>query len=142
MKKVLSIIGIFVLVLLISGCGSSSSKYLEEISYKELLELVENKETFILEIYQDGCQHCAVFTPRYKKVLNEYKVHSKAINFTKITEKEYNEFCEKYGKGIGTPTVMFFVDGEEKTKINRLSGEPSEKEIIRKLKQNGYIEEE
>ena len=40
MKKVLSIIGIFVLVLLISGCGSSSSKYLEEISYKELLELV------------------------------------------------------------------------------------------------------
>lgn len=141
MKKILSVIAILTLVLLISGCGSNNDKYLEEISYKELLELVENKESFILEIYQDGCSHCAVFTPRYKRVLNEYKVHSKAINFTKIGEDEYNEFCEKYGKGIRTPTVMFFVDGEEKTKINRLVGEPSEKEIIRKLKQNGYIEE-
>ena len=31
-------------------------------------------------------------------------------------------------------------NGIEKTKINRLVGEASKKEIVRKLKQNGYIE--
>lgn len=141
MKKILSITVLLISILLLTGCGSSNDKYLEDISYDELKELVENKETFILEVYQDGCSHCAVFTPRFKKVLKEYNITAKAINFAKITQEEYDEFSLEYGKNIGTPTVMFFVEGNEKTKINRLVGEPSEKEIIRKLKQNGYIEE-
>lgn len=143
MKKIVTFVILFVSILLLTGCGSNNSKYLEEISFDELYKMVENKETFILEIMQDGCSHCAVFTPRFENVLEEYKVHAKYINFSKLTEKQYKQFEKEFNnnEGIGTPTVIFFVNGKEKTSMNRLSGEPSEKEIIRKLKQNDYIED-
>lgn len=140
MKKLLVLIILMVPIFLITGCNNDSSKYLDEINYNELVELIKNKETFILEIYQDGCSHCGVFNPRFKAVLEEYKIYAKALNVTNLTDEEYNKFKEEFGS-IGTPTVIFMVDGVEKTKINRLVGEASKKEIIRKLKQNGYVEE-
>lgn len=142
MKKIISFVILFVSILLLTGCGSNNNKYLQEISFDDLYTMVENKETFILEIMQDGCSHCAVFTPRFEKILEEYKVEAKYLNFSKISEKQLTEFFDDFNDGekLGTPTVIFFVDGKEKTAMNRLSGEPSEKEIIRKLKQNEYIE--
>ena len=140
MKNLLMTILTF--VLLLSGC-SNNSKYLKEISLDKLYDMVENKETFILELSQDGCSHCAAFNPRFTKILEEYGVYANYINCTKLTEKELEQFEKDFNGGelIGTPTVLFFVDGHEKTSMNRLSGEPSEKEIIRKLKQNDYIKE-
>lgn len=136
MKKILMLLLLAILVL--TGC-SKDNKYLETISFDKLNDLIENKESFILEIYQDGCSHCSVFTPRFKSVLKEYEVNAKALNMSGLTEKEYNEFIDIFGS-LGTPTVIFIEEGAEKTKINRLVGEASKNEIIRKLKQNGYIE--
>lgn len=138
MKKVLALVLLIISIFLVTSCNNNSHKYLDEINYNELVKLIENKETFILEIYQDGCSHCGVFNPRFKSVLEEYKVYAKALNITNLTEKEYNNFKNEFGT-LGTPTVIFMVDGVEKTKINRLVGEASKKEIVRKLKQNGYI---
>ena len=138
MKKILILVLLILPIIFITGCNNNS--YLDEINYNELKELMNNKETFILEIYQDGCSHCTVFNPRFKSVLNEYKVNAKALNMSNLTEEEYNNFRKEFGS-IGTPTVIFITKGDEKTKINRLVGEASKKEIIRKLKQNGYIEE-
>lgn len=142
MKKLFTLVILFASILLLAGCGSSNSK-IEDISFKELYNLVENKESFILEIYQDGCSHCAVFNPRFEKVLEEYNVTAKRINCTHLTEEEYNQFIKDFNDNddIGTPTVFFIVEGKEKSSMNRLSGEPSEKEIIRKLKQNEYIKD-
>lgn len=140
MKKWVFLITIFTFLLLLTGC-SNNSKYLKEISLDKLYDMVEAKETFILELSQDGCSHCAVFNPRFTKILKEYKVYANYINCSKLTENELEKFEKDFNnkKPIGTPTVLFFVDGHEKTSMNRLSGEPSEKEIIRKLKQNDYI---
>lgn len=137
MKKILMLLLLTTLVL--TGCSSKENKYLESISFDKLNDLIESKESFVLEIYQDGCSHCTVFTPRFKSVLKEYEVNAKALNISNLTEKEYNEFVDIFGS-LGTPTVIFIEDGIEKTKINRLVGEASKNEIIRKLKQNGYIE--
>lgn len=139
MKKILLFI-LLVPLIVLTGCSTNNNKYLEIISFDKLSNLIEEKETFILEIYQDGCSHCSVFTPRFKSVLNEYQVNAKAINVSTLTEKEYKKFKNIFGD-VGTPTVVFITNGVEKTKINRLVGEASKKEIIRKLKQNGYIEE-
>lgn len=140
MKKIICLIILIIPILLIAGCNNNNNQYLDEINYNELIKLIDSKETFILEIYQDGCSHCSVFNPRFKKVLEEYKVYARALNVTNLTNDEYKSFRELFGS-VGTPTVIFMVDGVEKTKINRLVGEASNKEIIRKLKQNGYIEE-
>ena len=55
MKKILRLLPIFILIILVSGCGSSNIK---EISYTELEKKLENKESFILEVVQDGCHNC------------------------------------------------------------------------------------
>jgi len=142
MKKIITLIGIFITILLLAGCNSDS-KYLQEISLKELYNKIENKETFILELSQDGCGHCAAFNPTFIKILEEYKVTAYYLNISNTTEDEYFQFLEDFNdnESLGTPTVMFFVDGHEKTSMNRIIGEASEKEIIRKLKQNKYIED-
>lgn len=143
MKKVLTLTILFISILLLTGCNNNNSKYLQEVSFKEFYTMIENKESFILEIMQDGCSHCAVFTPRFKNVLEEHQVNAKYINFTKLSEEQYNQFIKDFNdsEDLGTPTVLFIVDGKEKSSMNRLAGEASEKEIIRKLKQNEYIEE-
>jgi len=139
MKKLL-LIFLLIIPFFITGCNNEDNQYLETISFTKLTNLLKEKESFVLEIYQDGCSHCATFNPRFKSVLTEYKVNAKALNMSDLTEKEYNEFTSIFGS-LGTPTVIFIEDGNEKTKINRLVGAVSKKEIVRKLKQNGYIEE-
>lgn len=143
MKKIVIFIGIFVSVLSLTGC-SSNSKYLKEISLNKLYKMTEEKETFILELSQDGCSHCAAFNPVFKKVLKEYEVEAKYLNISKLTEEEYNQFIKDFNDNnqkLGTPTVIFFTDGHEKTTMSRIVGEASEKEIIRKLKQHNYIKD-
>lgn len=137
MKKILMFVLLTTLIL--TGCSNKENKYLENISFDKLTNLIESKESFVLEIYQDGCSHCTVFNPRFKSVLKEYEVSAKALNMSNLTEEEYNKFVDIFGS-LGTPTVIFIEDGIEKTKINRLVGEASKNEIIRKLKQNGYID--
>jgi len=141
MKKIITFLGITFVILLLTGCNNN--KYLQEISLKELYTKVENKETFILELSQDGCSHCASFTPTFKKVLKDNNVTAYNLNISKINEEEYFQFLKDFNnnESLGTPTVMFFVNGHEKTSMNRIIGSASEKEIIRKLKQNNYIEE-
>lgn len=141
MKKLAIITILLASVLLITGCSNEEkSTYLKEVTFDELYEMMNNEKSFILEFVQDGCTHCAVFTPRFENVLEDYQIYAKQLNFSNITEEEYSQIVSDFGT-FGTPTVIFIENGKEKTTINRLTGEPSEKEIIRKLTQNGYIEE-
>jgi len=139
MKKLL-LLTILLISILVTGCTGNNNKYLDEISFDKLNNLLDTKQTFILEIIQDGCSHCSVFAPRFKNVLKEYEVNAKMLNMSNLTKSEYDKFVDIFGN-LGTPTVIFIEEGVEKTKINRLVGEASKKEIIRKLKQNGYIQE-
>ena len=141
MKKLAIITILLASVLLITGCSNEEkSTYLKEVTFDELYEMMNNEESFILEFVQDGCTHCAVFTPRFENVLEEYQIEAKQLNFSNINEEQYSQIVRDFGS-FGTPTVVFIEKGKEKTTINRLTGKPSEKEIIRKLTQNGYIEE-
>jgi len=141
MKKIIGLTGIIFAIFLLTGCDNNS--YLKEISLDDLYTKVENKESFILELTQDGCSHCASFTPTFKKVLKDYKVTAYNLNISDMSEDEYLDFIENFNnnESLGTPTVMFFVNGHEKTSMNRIVGSASEKEVIRKLTQNDYIKE-
>lgn len=131
MKKVLSLFIIFICIFLITGC---SNKYLKEISYNEYKKLIENKETFAVEIMRSGCSACESFKPTLEDFVNEYKVEVKYINTDKLTDEEIDEF------GIsGTPTIIFYKDGVEKTVSSRLIGAVSLDKIVSKFKANEFI---
>ena len=69
MKKITKISLIIIGIILLAGCEKNP---LQEISYNDLEKALNNKETFILEIAQDGCHNCEEFNPIFKKVLKRF----------------------------------------------------------------------
>lgn len=141
MKKLKIIAVIFLLSFIFVGCSKESNQYLVDINYKEFMEKRNNKETFFIEIVQDGCINCTSFTPKLKEVLAEYQVTGYSLNITNMTEEDYKEFDLEFNIS-GTPTIIFLTEGEEISKMQRLVGNQSKTKIVSKLKANGYIETE
>ena len=132
MKK-LKIGLLLICILCLTGCSKS---YVKEISYDEYKKLVKNKETFILEVMREDCSACQTFKPKLESVAKEYEVEVKAISTDNLSNEELNEF------GItGTPTVIFYIDGEEQTTASRINGSVNKDKIISKFKASGFIKE-
>lgn len=115
-----------------------SKSYLQEVKYKEVMEKIDNKESFVLLLSQTTCSHCMDFKPKLEKVANKYKVNIYYIEVNLFDEDETKEFKSKFSFD-GTPTTIFIINGEEKTAANRINGDVSTEKIIIKLKSNGFI---
>ena len=141
-KHLLVIILLFMCILVLTGCNNKN--YLKEITYNEYITLKEetknNNEKFILYVKQEGCPHCIAFTPTVEKVANKYKVQIYYINLTNLTKEDYELFNSE-GFVNGTPTILFFENGEELGSFSRIIGNKSEKTLTNKLIARGYISE-
>jgi SPBc2 prophage-derived disulfide bond formation protein A len=122
---------------MLTGCGKS---YMKEISYTEYQELLKNKETFILEVMRTDCSACISFKPKITQVANDYKIEIKYINTDHISDKEKEKLFADTGIS-GTPTVLFYNDGVEKTVSSRINGSVSVDKIISKFKANNFLAE-
>ena len=136
MKKIIIVLLIIISSLIITGC--SNDEVIKEISYKELEEKINNKESFILELVQTGCSHCEEFSPRFKAILKTNNLKAYSLNLYNLTEEEIERF-DNLTTVTGTPTVLFFEDGKETS--NKINGAVSNDKIKEKLKENGYIKE-
>ena len=117
MKKNIKFLLIGILALILTGC--SSSKVITDIDYSKLEEMIDNKESFILEVVQTGCSHCEEFSPRFRAVLKTNEKEAYSLNLYNMTEEESKKFSELTNSVSGTPTVLYFEDGKETShKIN------------------------
>lgn len=140
-KKFLTLVLISLSLFLFTGCQKDYEEdYMKEINYEEYKNLIANKETFILEIMRTDCTACISFKPKITQVANDYKIEVKYINTDHISEKEEDELFEVTGIN-GTPTVIFYHDGIEKTVASRINGSVSIDKIISKFKASEFIEE-
>lgn len=137
MKKYLKLGIILCFILILTGCGKS---YMKEISYQEYKKLIENKETFILEIMRTDCTACKSFKPKITQVAEDYKIEIKYINTDHLSKEETDELYQVTGIS-GTPTVIFYHEGNEETIASRINGSVSVDKIISKLKVSGFIKE-
>ena len=146
-KKYFSIILIIIVVLgvfVIAFKSSDTKDYLKELSYSELIEKINNKDSFIVYVKQDSCSHCQNFTPVLENVLKKYKIEAYYIRLNTFTEEEKTYTDDGSiinGTDLiisGTPTVIFMNNGKESV-MHRIVGEASEDKIITKLKSSGYI---
>lgn len=133
MKKIFLLLTVIFSCLLFTGCSS-----LKTISFDELKEKMDNKESFILEVIQTDCSHCKEFSPRFKKVLKENDLTAYQIDTQKLSKDEKKEF-DSIIYVSGTPTVVFIKDGKETETYYRISGAVSNNKVIEKLKKAGYI---
>ncbi len=133
MKKKILLITILILTFL-TGCGKTN---LKEINYKELEEKVAKKESFILEVVQDGCTHCQEFSPKLDKILQKNNIQAFKINLSNMNEQDESKFELKYLID-GTPITLFFNEGSTSV-MHRIEGNVNEEKIKEKLELNGYI---
>ena len=139
-KKVIILVVICVLILsggIIADLILGKS-YFNEIKYKEVIEKIENDESFILVISQTTCTHCASFKPKMASVARDYKLDVYYIDVDLLSEKENDKF-KKYISFDGTPATVFIKNGEETSAATRINGDASIEKIKNKLKSNGFI---
>lgn len=151
-KKKNIILGVLVCVLVILVCtllfvlgkkynpSKGDYKSVINIDLAGFKEKVANKEKFVLVVTQTGCSHCLAYLPVLEEVGEEYKLTFYDINMTDLSDEDKIEF-NKLVRISGTPTTIFYTDGEEQSTTTRLVGEKSKEKIISRLKSEGYINE-
>lgn len=78
-----------------------------ELTDLKVKELVENKETFVVDLKGDWCGPCKIISPIIDKLSEKYK--NKLI-IGKLDVDENPNIVSKYNVR-GIPTVLFFKDG-------------------------------
>lgn len=132
MKKILLTL---LVMLSLVGCTITEKKetYTEpvEIDYNEFQIKIENKESFVLFMWQTGCSHCEAFEPTVTEVVKEKDILIYSINLAELTENEYAKIENKtFIKG--TPTTIYVKEG--KVQSTKLVGNKSKEELIEFLK--------
>ena len=143
MKRTFKVLILLVFMFILSGCDIKLTKksYMKEISYKKYHELLDNNETFILEIMRTDCSACIKFKPIITEVANENKIQVKYINTDSLTEDEVNSLYDETGIS-GTPTVIFYIKGKEDSISTRLVGTKTKEQVVNRFKVMGFLKEE
>ena len=143
----INLIIVIVVIILVAGIAfvfmskNLKAEGVKTLNINELREKIDNKDSFILILTQDGCTHCHSYLPTIRKIANKYN-----ITFYEISQTGLNNDDKTYLKNVantdGTPTTIFIENGEEKSTTNRLNGNVPEYRVIERLKALGYINEE
>ena len=146
-KKKNIILGVLVVILVVLICtlaiiigikNSKSYQSIEEINLTTLKYKINNKDKFVLVVTQTGCSHCTAYLPVLEEIGEEYRLKFYDINITNLADEEKTEF-NSLVRISGTPTTIFYTDGEEQSTSTRLVGEKTKDKIITRLKSEGYI---
>lgn len=129
---------VVILFILILNKNSNKSK-LFELNVNEVIEKLNNKETFILCVSQTTCSHCHSYKPKLENITKKYDIEIFYIDIDKYSKKERDLFKDNVSFDGGTPVTIFFKEGEEKTTSNRINGNVNTEKIIDKLKKNNFI---
>ena len=119
---------------------SNKNNNLIKINYKEVMEKVDNKESFILCISSSKCSHCENYNPKLEKIANDYNIKIYYTDVDKYKDSDYETFKNDFSFDGGTPVTIFIKNGVEETTATRINGDVSSDKIISKLKNNGYID--
>ncbi len=130
MKK--KIIGVFLIIccFALTGCART-------VTYKTMQEKIENKETFVVEIVQDGCSHCINFQPVFDKFAKENDLDYFKLNLTNMSNTDKQQLNAQF-EIEGTPTVLLLEKGKE-LKEYKISGEVPASKLKTIFKKAGFI---
>lgn len=129
---------IILLIITVFLVGCSSLKTYDEISFKDLNNMLDKKNSFALFIGSSDCVHCSEYKVTLNRVIEKYNLDVKYIDLSKLSEKESGDISSKFPIS-GTPTTVFIDGGVEKDTYNRINGNVRYSKIVEKFKKNGYI---
>lgn len=136
---------VIVIIVFIGIIGSliwfnyTNESKLIELNVDEVIEKVNNKETFVLCISQTTCSHCASYRPKLDKISKQYDIELFYIDIDKYGQDGETELKKYISFDGSTPVTAFIKNGEEPTASNRIFGDSSYDKIVEKLEKNGFI---
>lgn len=133
MKKILMCL---IALLCLTGC-TSKIKY-TQISYNDLENKINNKETFILVIGSSTCSNCTTFKQTIENTEVNKRVEMSYIYIDSLSDEDYAKLYSKYAVN-STPTTIFFKDGKETSIYDRIIGRVDSSELKTYLQKQGYI---
>ena len=150
MKKVLMTLAC---ILLFTGCTKSykgyvtNKAYLEKgtktyqnITFNEYKKKIDNKETFLLFVWQEGCAHCEAFKPTFENVISNMNLKVYGIDLRSLSEEEYAIFKNKTFV-TGTPSLVLIDKGKYLGAEYKLVGDKTEDELLEFLNDIKVIKE-
>ena len=87
MKKKLLFVLLVVSCFILTGCTRT-------ITYDTFENRINNKESMIVEVVQNGCSHCEAFEPVFSKFMKDYNLEYVKLNLTNITDEDYEKAME------------------------------------------------
>jgi len=86
---------------------------LNEITYSDYKEMVDNNDAFVVVIEREGCYYCQQYMPILKEYVDGAKIAVTYIDTDNLTSDEYQELSttNNYLKKNkwGTPTTLFMI---------------------------------
>lgn len=86
---------------------------LNQITYSQYKEMVDNGDAFVVIIERAGCTYCQMYMPIVEEYVNEKKIAINYIDTDTLTEEEFQELSTKNNylkrKNWGTPTTLFML---------------------------------
>lgn len=137
MKKILLLL---LCALCLSACSNKKITNYTEITYAELKQKIENKETFPLFIGSHVCPHCDDYKITLKRFVSNYQVEVFYLDVANMKAEEVYELRTLVNFS-STPTTAFMIDGEEKSTYDRIVGALPYSKVVTKFEKMGYIKE-
>ena len=138
-KLILGILIIIFIGVIIGYFIFNENNNLIKLDYKDIVNKIDNKESFVLCVSRTTCSHCQSYKPKLQKVANKYNIKIYYTDIDTYNKDELNDFNSRITFDGGTPITLFIKNGEEKTTATRIIGDVSSEKIIDKLKKNDFI---
>ena len=133
MKRIFLILSLT--FILLTGCGTSN---LKELSFSELKNKLEQKESFII-YFDKGDEN--ILETKLNKIVKEYNLNGYTINTTKITNDEKLEIQPLID--YEEPSIVFVINGLDPSKLSHITDKDTTiKDIIQRLKDINFIKED
>jgi len=137
LKKILLVATLLLCVVGLTGCNKYRTY--TELSFKELQNKIDNKDSFVLVIGSNSCSACAIYKKTMEQVIKDKQVEIFYLDNDKLTEDESSKIYSKYVI-TGTPTTIFIENGVETSTYDRLYN-VGYNDVVNKLKKYGIIGE-
>lgn len=112
MKKTL--MAILLTLLIISGCTSKVEDY--NLTSVEVIEMMDNKDSFLLYFTSKTCPACIAFEPVYQDVRKDNKEYMYALDIgdeSNDNPEDLTRLLTDYTGNVNvTPTILVIVDGK------------------------------
>ena len=140
MKKLLLCLMTLFVVLTISGCKKEEKTYEYNYTATEVVEKIENDETFVVYLGTTTCSHCQAYgklVPDYNKKY-DLEIGHVVLDEVDKTDREGYDALMSILPIEYTPTTYFIIAGEM---AGSVVGALDEEEIVDELIKYGFLEE-